>query len=474
MQCTTNTKHTTPKLRHALFATLALAASAAWAQEAPPALAAPASRAAGNAPDGIAGNAMATAQSSTPVRFASYLDIVERQNIGLSAQQETIRSAEAEISIAGVRPDPEISYGRGNIELSRAVSPRPPRTHELGVSIPIELGGKRGKRIQAAKSNLKLTEANLMGFKHTLYGESAAAFVEACRSREALLRQESTLAALGNVVRANEIRRKAGDIGGLELSQSRVERDRFTAEVKSARAAAQAAMQNLSVQIGTRITEVFGRAPLACDFQPFAPGTDAGALIAQAMEQRDDVLIARAMLDNARDNAELARANRWVDPTLGLGLTLTPGVRGGVDDEGQPLGDGSPRSRMLSVSVSIPLPLSRLQRGELIQADALVTQAMLGLREAELKTEVDVRNALTRFEAARDNLQRYRDSVIADADRVLDGMRQSYRHGSASLLELLDAQRTADGTYLDYLQAQADLAAATVELQLSTGRRPSL
>ncbi|MDF3888370.1 TolC family protein [Cupriavidus basilensis] len=446
-----------PALRNTLLATLALAASASWAQDAPATAA-----------------AAAAAAASAPVRFASYLDAVERHNIGLSAQQETIRSAEAEISIAGVRPDPVLKYSRGEIETSSAVSAKPPRTHEFEVEIPIELGGKRSARVRAANSNLRLTEANLQGFKHTLYQESAAAFVEACRSREALVRQESTLAALTNVVRANEIRRKAGDIGGLELSQSRVERDRFGVEVKSARAAAQAAMQKLSVQLGVRVAEAFGNAPLACNFHAYDPGTDSGALIARAMEARDEVRIARATLDNARDNAGVARANRWVDPSVGFTLTMTPGVRGSMNEEGEPAGDGTPRSRMVGVSVSIPLPLSRLQRGELIQAESAVTQAMLGLREAELKTEVDVRNAFTTFQAARENLQRYRDSVIADADRVLEGMRQSYRHGSASLLELLDAQRTADETYLDYLQAQADLAAATVELQRSTGLRPAL
>ncbi|MGT2491576.1 TolC family protein [Cupriavidus basilensis] len=264
------------------------------------------------------------------------------------------------------------------------------------------------------------------------------------------------------MVRANEIRRKAGDIGGLELSQSRVERDRFGVEVKSARAACRAAMQKLSA----RRSACAWRRPSAtrrwhATSRQYDPGTDSGALIARAMEARDEVRIARATLDNARDNAGVARANRWVDPGVGFTLTVTPGVRGSMNEEGEPAGDGTPRSRMVGVSVSIPLPLSRLQRGELIQAESAVTQAMLGLREAELKTEVDVRNAFTTFQAARENLQRYRDSVIADADRVLEGMRQSYRHGSASLLELLDAQRPRTETYLDYLQAQADLAAAT-------------
>jgi outer membrane protein, heavy metal efflux system len=53
-------------------------------------------------------------------------------------------------------------------------------------------------------------------------------------------------------------------------------------------------------------------------------------------------------------------------------------------------------------------------------------------------------------------------------------MRTSYRKGATSLLQLLNAQRTADDVYLSYLQALADLASATVKLQLSAGMRPDL
>ncbi|WP_454725556.1 MULTISPECIES: TolC family protein [Cupriavidus] len=424
-----------------------------------------------NLPRGLLACALLLAAGTAgadPVRFAEFLDVAERHHPGLAAQREAVRGAQAGIDIAGVRPDPVLTYGRGGIELSRAVSPRPPRTHEFGVEMPLELGGKRAARMRAAASNLRLAQAGEQGFRNTLYAESAADFIEACRSREVLARQESALAALARVVRANETRRAAGDIGGLELAQSRVARDRFAAGVTAARAAARAALEALSVRLGMRVEEAFGEAPLACDFRADDPGTDAGALVARALEKRDEVRIARAALDHARDNAALARANRWVDPSVSLGLTLTPGTPGSPD------GGGTPRSRMLGVSVSVPLPLSRLQRGELTQAESDVTQAMLALREAELKTAAEVRRALLAFAAARDNFLRYRDAVSADADRVLDGMRQSYHQGAAPLLALLDAQRTADETYLDYLQSRADLAGATVALQLATGLRPSL
>ena len=122
----------------------------------------------------------------------------------------------------------------------------------------------------------------------------------------------------------------------------------------------------------------------------------------------------------------------------------------------------------------MPLPLSRLDRGDLLQAEAAVTQAMLALQQAQNRAEADVRAARFRLAAARENVQRYRDGVLRDAQRVLEGIRLSYRHGEASLLELLSAQRSADDAYLGSLEAETELAKATVELQLSVGRRPAL
>ncbi|MCJ0765065.1 TolC family protein [Variovorax terrae] len=428
---------------------------------------------AGLAPAQPAGLPDTAAAAAPAIRFRQYLDAVEQHSLDLAAQRETITAARAGVTVAGVRPDPNLSIGMGPKEFSSAVNPKPPVARSIGLDWTVETGGKRDKRIQAAQSNVRLTEATVEGFRHQLYSDSAGAFAEACRTREALARQQSTLQALSEVVRANEARRKAGDVGGLELLQSRVERDQFQAVVDKARADAQAAQLGLSVPLGRRFAELFGAGALECGFEAFVPGQDLEALVRQGLRARDDVLIARAALDSARANEELVQANRHVDPTLGLSYSRTPTGPASIDADGN-LVDGSPRSRTLSVTLSIPIPFSRLQRGELIQAASAVTQAMLGLNQAELKAEADVRVAHTQFLAARDNLRRYRESVLADADRVLEGMRLSYRKGAASLLELLAAQRSADEAYLASLQAQADLASATVQLQLSLGQRPAL
>ena len=413
---------------------------------------------------------LAPGAGAAPLTFDTYLAAVESHSLELQAQQQGIVSARAGIGIAGLRPDPEFTLGAARDTVHAL--PHRPVTWTPALSMAIETGGKRAARIKAAQSNVALAEETVAGFKSELYGTAAAAFTEACRTREVVARKELTMAALSKVVAANGVRLKAGDVGGIELLQSRVERDQFEAELAQARSEADSAMLALSPPLGRQVDSLFPQAQLGCDFAAFAD-QEASVLVPQALNARSDVRIARAALENLRDGAALVRANRSVDPTVTLGLSAARGYRDGVDANGDTV-DGAPRSRALSVSLAIPIPLSRRDHGDVVQAEAGVTQAMLALRQAELAAETQVRTAQRQWRAAQERLARYRDGVLVDAQKVVDGMRLSYVKGNASLLEWLAAQRSADEAYQGYLQARADAAIASTQLQLAIGQRPRL
>ncbi|MCU6497440.1 TolC family protein [Rugamonas sp. A1-17] len=401
------------------------------------------------------------------VTLREYAAAATQNSLDLQMQRENVSSAQAGVSVAGVRPDPVLTAGIDSRELNAANKPNAPTATTMGVALTIETAGKRGQRIRAAQAAVKVGEATLDGGRRQLYADAVAAYTESCRARQALVRQEATLRALDDIVKANNVRLKVGDIGGLELSQSQVERDRFEADVVSARAQVQTAAESLSIPLGRRYSEVFGDAELVCDAPAVNGLDDVEQLVRQAQDGRDDIRIARAALDAARASADLAQANRWVDPVVNVSLKNTPSVHALTDAGGTVTNSPTQRSLSLGLTVSVPIPLSRTQRGEVLQAQSAVTQATLALRSAELKAQIDVRRLYAQFRAAQANEQRYRESVLMQSDKVVQGMRLSYKKGAASLLELLTAQRSADEVYLAYLQAKADLATATVQLQLA-------
>ena len=415
--------------------------------------------------------------ASATTSFQRYLSAVEQNNLDLQAQRETVASAQAGISIAGVRPDPQLTAGIDSKELYGPNKKNAATTTIAGIAFTIETASKRDARIRAAQSNVRMSDAAVGAFRRQLFTDSASAFIEACRSSAALKRRESSLDAMRSIVRANELRFKAGDIGKLELVQSRVEADRFGTDVVSARADTSSAEMSLSVFLGRPYQEVLGD-KIDCAFNDSSHQESAvdnvDELIHKALDKREDVQLAQSSIDNARDNIGLAKANRWIDPVVNIGVKNTPRIYPIQNASGAVTNSPAEHSNTLGLTVTIPIPLSRLQSGELLQAQSALTQAQLQMRSVMLKAQTDVRTSFTQYQAAAQNVQSYREHVLDDAERLLEGVRLSYRKGAASLLDLLNAQRTADDIYMGYLQAQANLANARIKLLQSAGKPPEI
>ncbi|MFZ6722027.1 TolC family protein [Undibacterium sp. Ji49W] len=412
-------------------------------------------------------NAQVTAPTAT-VSMQQYLAAVENNSLDLQAQQELIASARAGISVAGVRPDPQLTAGIDSKELYGPNKPNTATTSIAGIAITLETANKRGARIQAAESNVRLTEAGVSAYRRQLLSDASNAFTEACRSAMSLARRDNSLNAMRDIVKMNETRFKTGDIGKLELVQSKVEADRFAMDVTSARADTINAEAQLSNFLGKNYQDIFADRKLDCSYQQDDVIADLATLTRQALEKREDIQVARSASENAKDNIELAKANRWIDPVVNLGIKNTPRVNAIQNASGTVTNSPAERSNPLSLTVTIPIPFSRMQSGELSQAQSALTQAQLQLRSTLMKAETEVRSSYLQYQAALQNIKNYKEHVLDDSDRLLQSVRTSYRKGAASMLELLNAQRNADEIYQAYLQAEATLAIARIKLQQST------
>ena len=106
--------------------------------------------------------ARAQTPSPTPslngLTFEEIYDLAEHNNLQIAAVRRRRAVAEAAILIAGERPNPAFTttYTRTEPRLNTAVS-------QL-----IELGGKRGRRIDVARNELRLTELDLDAALRTL------------------------------------------------------------------------------------------------------------------------------------------------------------------------------------------------------------------------------------------------------------------------------------------------------------------
>ena len=388
------------------------------------------------------------------MRLDAYLVLVGRSNLELASQKLAVPIAEAQIAVARVFPEPVLSGGLAAIDISGKGAPT---AWDIGLSQTIEIGGKRGARVDVATQQKSGAQADLDDFFRNLRANATNDFIDALHNRMVVERKSQTLANLERLVKVNDERLRAGDIGQVALIQSRVEAQRFHGEVLAAQGDAEVARLALGLRIGSPAEKQVD--PIG-DLRIPTRSFELQALLEQAHKLRPDLRSKGAALEAAKARLDLAHANRWEDLTLSGGFLRTLPGTGAFTQ---------PAYNSLSAGLSIPLPLARIYRGELDAAQAGVTQAEYSLRQAQLVVETDVRQALARYDASVQRVQVYRGGILADADKVAEATLYSYQHGSATLLEVLDSQRTVNEVYLAYFDALSDYAKALVAVETTSG-----
>jgi cobalt-zinc-cadmium efflux system outer membrane protein len=125
----------------------------------------------------------------------------------------------------------------------------------------------------------------------------------------------------------------------------------------------------------------------------------------------------------------------------------------------------------VSLFGQMQMPIFDRNQGEIARAGFAITQAQEQERFANGQVLTDVRDA---FENLRTNDQvvgLYRSGYLDEAQQSRDISEYAYRHGAASLLDFLDAERTYRVTQLGYRQALASYLLALEQLRQAVGTR---
>lgn len=430
----------------ALAACLAIHSSASADEPTTP-VAAPATGAPGNIP-------------TEQFTFRTYLHRVGLGNLELVAQRANVSSIQAQIAVARVFPDPTVTAGLLQYDLSGAGNPA---ATIVQVNVPLQIGGQRSRRIAAAEANLLASRADLDELLRSIRASAANSYIEALHARLILERKRRTLTSLERLAAVNEQRLRAGDIGETAVLQSRVEANQFRAEVLDATGGVKTADLALVQFVGKDAASMVGHTfDLRGDLTTAADKSfDVPARVQRALGARPDLVAARRRQTAAARQIELARANRIID--VGVGATWQHNFA--LSSPQPPL----PSSELVGATLSVPLPFSRMYRGELDAAYANEKQTEALSAALAIKVEVEVRSAVTKYEAAAARVKLYTGGVLHDADQVLEKTLYNFQRGGATLVEVLVAQRTDNDVYLSYYDALADAAHALVAVEQAVG-----
>lgn len=366
----------------------------------------------------------------------------------LRAQAWEIRAAQARMLQATVVPNPVASF-----ELEEFAGSGPYNLFEqsqatLQISQVFDMSGRRGAAVNAAARGEELALWQLEARRLEIAMEAArryAAVAVAQRrvafASDALALAERTRDVVGDRVRA-------GKVPGTDETKARIVATNARIDHERARTGFDAARQRLTLLWSAppeSITGVTG----SVDSIPSAP--DAATLLA-TVAAHPTLTLRSVELAQRRSLLELERAS------TGLDLTLGGGVRyfSGTGDVG------------LVAGISLPIPFSNTNRGNIAEADARINQAEAERTTDSLRLVALITEHTARVISARAEVAMIRESLLPDATAAFEAVREGYTIGRFDLIDVLDAQRTLAATQQQYVAALESLHHAASDLDAIT------
>jgi cobalt-zinc-cadmium efflux system outer membrane protein len=379
-----------------------------------------------------------------------------RHNHNLLAARTTIQQSEAEETTANLRPNPVLL---GDAQFLPIFQPsqfssdyiNDTAQFDLGVSYLFERGKKRQHRLQAAKDQTAVTRSQVDDNERSLTFNVASQFINVELAESTLELANEDLKSFQNTVDISESRYKAGDISEDDLLKIKLQMLQFETDVSTAKLARVQGLSDLRQLLGYEsITADYDIAG-AFDYQPVKGNLE--DFQSKALQTRPDLRAAQQGVTAANSQYQLQKAIGKKDVTGQISYTHLSDINN------------------VSLFGQIPLSIFDRNQGEIARTGYAITQAQEQERFTSGQVLTDVRDAYENLRTNDQIVSIYRSGYLGEAKQSRDINEYSYRHGAASLLDFLDAERSFRATQLAYRQALDSYLVALEQLREAVGTR---
>jgi outer membrane protein, heavy metal efflux system len=365
-------------------------------------------------------------------------------NPSLDAARARIAESQAQILTAGARPNPSLG-----------LTPGIPSPYLLTVdlSFPLETAGKRGYRLQAARSLDLAARLELAQTTWTVRSSVRAALVDqlvASRTLE-LLRAEAERRT--EQARLLEAMVAAGEISRQEVSTAEVELSRAHSAVAEAEARSVESAAALAAAIGIPVTALqdVRLAWPEWESPPNADSLPRAEIERDAVLNRLDVRAALAQYAAAESSLQLEIAKQYPDIDIGPGYSYEE------------------KRSYFTVGLAATIPLLNQNQGPIAEAEARRLKAQAEFVQTQTEVIAGSKRALALYAAALDGLAEA--GRFADVQtRRREATRISVQAGEQGRLDLDDAEIERSVAERARLDALAHAQRALGELENAVER----
>lgn len=386
-------------------------------------------------------------------------ELLLQRSLPLVASKFQIDAAEAARRVAGLRGNPTLEVSAQQLPFYSSVPDGAPNfyrttnaaampTYGVQLGQLFERGDKRQLRSEQAQFNLAAVQAQSLDVIREQLLNLRQAFTAGLLAQANLKLAEETDQQYAETERLMTIRLRGGEIAEVDLDRVKAARLPYLQAVLEAKLVYNQASKQVVTLLGGA-----SRSPvLAGDLERHLALPPLEELRAMAAKERPDLKSAETQVLAAGSATRLAEAQRKRD------------IFGSV--QMQRIG----QDYALGASVSVPLFWHNNQRDAIAQAAATEHFAATQAKQAALQVEGDVDRAYEAVQMARQALELYSKEELDRSRSIRSIITYSYQRGEADLLEVLDAQRSANQILTSYNQARANLMNAIWSLQYAVGR----
>jgi cobalt-zinc-cadmium efflux system outer membrane protein len=342
-------------------------------------------------------------------------------------------------------------------------------------------------RRRAAEAGLASTVLGVSRLACRTAAEARGAYYRVVGRELRLALARENLALADKALELTGYRRDAGAGSELDVNLARGSRLEAELATREARLAASSARRELAMTLGLSVDAAGIRIVGSLPGAP-AHGLDDATMLALALEERLDLLAARAAVSTAEERLALERGRVFGDVSLGVALerqSRAPGrgrdvladtARASVAAGRLTAPSIEPRSSgdagsgvMVGPSLSLELPIFDQRQAGIAMATYVVAQRRRELEGLERLVCQEVREAADRARTALELARFYDEEVSPQAERSMELSRDSYRAGKTSVLSVLEAQRSLLAARLGRARAMESAATAIPELERVVG-----
>ena len=377
----------------------------------------------------------ATAQMLT---MDQALETAFANNPDLAAAQWETGIAQGERQQAGLIPNPEVSW---EAEDTRRNS----RTTTVMINQPIELGGKRGARIEVASRAQDAAGIELERKRNVLRADVIQAFYSSSTAQQRLLLSRQSLELAERGLRVAQGRIKSGKSSPVEGTRAEVQLSEVRLDLRRAERDEASAYQ--------RLAQVMG-APLPAFVSVGDPGRSMptvpdSSLLLNRIGETAELRLAKLQIDQREASLGLEKAQRIPDLTVSIGSQY----------------DERERERVNVVGLSMPIPLFNRNQGNVLAAARRTDQARDLRNASELRLRTEIQTTLDQWMTANTEVASFNQTILPAAKSAVDTATRGFEMGKFNFLDVLDAQRTLISARTQYIQAIAEATDAWVRIE---------